>query len=97
MHGFQGKRYPQFGRQRCQLGKSALNQSRCTSSWSGEQSGLEQVKVCSAVHLAFHKLEFRDLAFGLTVAPVSANGSKDGWMILLKMFCKSLYCSDVWV
>ena len=55
----------------------ALNQSRCASSWNGEQSGPEQVKVRSAVHLSFHELELRDLAFGLTVGPWLDDGGAD--------------------
>ncbi len=49
----------------------ALTQFWCTSrrdlSFRSNQSGLQEIEMASAVHLTLHELEFRDLAFGLTV------------------------------
>jgi hypothetical protein len=44
-------------------------------------TGLEEVEVSSAVHLALHELELGDLTFRLTIRPRRCDGGADGGLV----------------
>ena len=61
----------------------ALTQFWCTwDSVSAEQSGLKEIELSTAVHLAFHELEPCDLALSLAVGPWQCDCGADGGFIL---------------
>ena len=51
-----------------------------------DDTGLEEIKLPAAVHLAFHELELGNLAFGLAVRPRQCDGGTDGCLV----FCDAI-------
>src|SRR3954447_19700653 len=51
-------------------------------SFHSDQSGLQEVEMASAVHLTLHQLEFRNLAFRLTVRPRQRDRRTNSRLIL---------------
>src|SRR6266571_378812 len=60
----------------------ALTQFWCIRGLVGaEESGLKEIELSTAIHLAFHQLELCDLALCLAVGPSQSDCGADGGLV----------------